>query len=299
MSNLEGIQFFGQRNLEMTLSNSVIDFVRHGLLELGAYHNVTTGVLRPVSLPLQTGSTYKEFAGIKHDWVFSTGFIPKSTGIALPVIPSGILHNGTFVPSGTAISGSTWHIDYSRGRVVFSSGLPSGTNIATSYCVRYVGVYSKSSNEYTRLVYDWANGGSGNIKLSTEQQAYLPCIFVGIDGYDTKRGIGLGTRGKVTNAKFTFDIFATDDFTRTSLQDVCYFLETKNIPLLNYSQITKPLNTSGVVISNSGWPNWVNSFKIADARFNEDFSVRQSNRPDLPYKASRAMMTLETDTYPA
>jgi hypothetical protein len=298
VANLEGIQFFGQRNLENTVVNSVIDFLRYGFLELGAYYNVASGNLRPVSTPLSTGSTFTEFAGIKHDWVFSTGFTTKATGVTLPLIPSGILFNGTFVPTGTAVSGSTWHFDYSRGRVVFSSGMPSGTSVATSYAVNYVSVYPRRSSEYTRLISDWVNA-TGTLTLSLEQKAFLPCIFVGIEGYDTKRGVGLGTRGKVSDIRFTFDIFATDDFTRSNLQDICYFLETKNIPLLNYNVIQRPLNVSGVPVGTGNWNLWKTTSVLGQGRFNENFSVRVYDKFDLPYKASRVTITMESDLYPS
>lgn len=298
MSNLEGIQFFGQRNLENTVVNSVIDFLRYGFLEIGAYHTVNNGVLRPVATPLVSGNTFTEFAGIKHDWIFSTGFTPKSTGITMPVIPTGITVNGTFVPTGTAVSGATWYIDYSRGRVVFSSGMPSGTSVASTYSVNYVSVYPRRSNEYTRLISDWVNT-TGTLTLSMEQKAFLPCIFVGIEGYDTKRGVSLGTRGKVADVRFTMDIFATDDFTRSNLQDICYFLETKNIPLLNYSNIQKPLNISGIPVSTGNWNLWRNTAILGQGRFNENFSVRVYDRLEIPYKASRVTIGMESDLYPS
>jgi hypothetical protein len=297
MSNLEGIQYFGQRNLETIVSNSVIDFIRHGLLELGAYYNVSNGVLRPVRKPLATGTGFSEFVGIKHDWVFSTGFIPKSTGIALPTIPSGILYNNTFVSTGVAISGNTWHIDFSQGKVIFANDCPSGTSVKTSYCARYVGVYPRRSNEYTRLVYNWSNP-SGTTKLSAEQEAYLPCIFVALNGYNTKRGVGLGSRAKVADCRFVFDILSTDDFSRSSLQDICCFMETKTIPILDYSRVVKPLNVSGVVVGTQTWLNWSTGYVLGQGRFGEDASVQISDKPDLPYKASRVTNNLELDVFP-
>lgn len=309
MSNLDGIQYYGDHTLEHILTHNVIQFMRYGLLEIGAYYNVTTGMvgpngqdhsrLHPVGV---TGLTpYTVYAGAKPDWVHES-FTVKSSGVATAIIPSGILFNGTFVATGTAVSGTGYYIDFSRGQVVFNNPVPSGSVVQCPHSDRWVSVYPKESQEYYKLVssLDWfGTAGSSGVSLSAEQKAYMPCLFISVPSYDTIRGMHLGSRAKVANAQICFDIFATNGNERAILQDVCYFLETKPLPILDYKSAPRALNYQGQLVSGVTWGTLNPSYRMGLARFREDAKVSKPARDNLPLKYGKVSIGLEVDIIPS
>lgn len=306
MSNLEGINFYGDYTLEHILCQNVIQFTRYGLLEIGAFYNIPTGHigpngqdhsrLHPVGV---TGYTpYTVYAGAKPDWVYESGISMKASGAAAPIVPSGILYNGIFVPTGSAVAtGINYYIDFSRGQVVFSSGTPSGTLVQCAHAERWVSVYPQESQEYYKLVpsLDWfAQAGGSGASLSNEQMAYLPCIFVSVPSYDTLRGYEMGSRTKVMAADISFDIFASNPSERAILQDVCYMMETKPLTLINFRTATKPLNYRGELVATGvTWKTMIGTNILKQAIFQENARVSKPARGHLPLKFAKVIIGLE------
>lgn len=310
MSNFDGIQYYGDHTLEHTILQNVMQFAKYGFLEIGAYRIITTGMigpngqdhsrLHPVGV---TGVTpYTVYAGTKPDWVYETGVTPKSAGVVAPSVPSGILFNGTFFPTGSPVLGTGYYIDFSRGQVVFANPVPSGSVVQCPHSERWVSVYPKESQEYYKLVssLDWfGSAGSSGVSLSSEQIAYMPCLFVSIPSYDTVRGTHLGSRSKVTNVQISFDIFATNPNERAILQDVCYFLEDKPLPIINYKDAPRPLNYQGQLVSGVTWNTLSSSHRIANGLFKQDARVSKPAKDHLPLKYAKVSISLEVDLIPS
>jgi len=308
MSNLDGIQYYGDYTLEHLLMQNIMQFMRYGLLELGAYYNVTSGMVGPngqdqsrLSPVTVTGYVpYTVYTGAKPDWVYES-VTPKSAGVTAPIIPSGIVFNGSFVPTGTPVAGTGYYIDFSRGHVVFANPIPSGSVVQCPHSDRWVSVYPKESQEYFKLVssMDWFGTNTSGTMVSLEQFAYLPCMFVSIPSYNTLRGMHLGSRAKVMSAQITFDIFTTNPNERAILQDVCYFLETKALPILDYKNAPRALNYQGQLVSGVTWGTMNPSWRIGQAIFREDAKISKTVKDYLPIKYAKVSIGLEVDVIPS
>lgn len=307
MSLLEGINFFGEYSLDDILCHNLINYMQHGLLELGAYYNIGTGTvnydgynlsrLRPVNI--NGTPNYKVWGGASANWVWEQGINLKFASGNQPVNISGIYVNSTFYPTGSTITGTGYYIDYSRGRAVFSSPLSSGTIVSVPHSDRGVHVYSSDSNEFREVNWDWRQSPTGYMINNYNHQAYLPMISVGLLGYRTVRGVGLGTRGKVTLAEFEFTILASTPGEYKKLIDICYMLETKSVPIYDINRTSKPLNDKGqLVASGLTWPYLSNNYRMGEGRFREDCRVLKSPNNSLPILSAKVRINFEFDSYP-
>lgn len=307
MSNLEGSLGYAELGLEDHILENVITFFQYGLLELGAYYNINNqsdyqgnnpSILHPMSIHGSSG--YTIYRGAKHDWVWESNINLKASGLTQPISISGIIVNGTFYATGTTITGTGFIVDYARGQVVFDRPLSSGYTVKCPHTDRWVGVYKQDSYEYRKLTYDWIqNTGASGVAYSNEETIYLPAIIIGIESYETVRGLELGSRAKVSHIGIEFDILAGNDFERKKLLDICYFLETKGLPLYNISTAPKPLLSNGALSSGAKtWPMLVSGYSVGNAMFNENAKIEKVKRSTLPVKHGKAFITLEADVFP-
>lgn len=294
MSNLDGISFFGDRNgMSQTVEDSIISFLNHGFLELGAYISVpaTSGTLTAINHI--TGIVPNTvFAAPRGNWVYENDFQRKDGTNNYPTAISGILVNNSFVGSG-----SSYYIDYSRGWVVFNAATTGSVKVP--YTSKFVSVYRKESNEYRNLIAEWTNSNIINSGSILEPRAYLPAVFVDAESYETVRGTEVGSRSKLVNYDISFHIFTMDGGIRNQLQDICYFLETKSVPLLNFASGYKPLNYRGEFVYPSGlWTSMSNNYRLGYARFDENARVEKRFDSHLPLKYSKVTIGLEFDAIP-
>lgn len=314
MSNLDGINFYGDFTLEDIVTKNVTTFLSYGLLELGAYYNIykdqpdrfgnNLSILRPANIP--GVSSYVIYRGFKHDWVWESNISTKSSGGAQPIQISGIYVNDIFYPTGTKVFGTGYYVDYSRGRVVFdyplSSGSPAtGYTVKCPHTVRYVQIYEQDSQEYRKINYDWLNRSEATGTWNdNELKAYLPCVFVKVKGYNTVKGYELGSRAKESNVQMQFDVVAENSADDRKLSDIFYMMETKNVPFYDIQRAPTPLLSRGQ-LSPSGltWPNLISQYSLSTApTFEEDANVVKLNRA-LPIYHSRVTISLNMNLYPS
>ncbi len=309
MSNLDGSPSYISYGLEDHIVYNTINFLKYGFLEVGAFYNIvisgvnTLGqeeaILSPLSIP--GVANYTRYAGSKTDWIWENNITFKATGITAPITISGIFVNSIFYPTGTSILGTGYYVDYARGEVVFSNPLPSGFTVRCARSQRYVNIYPQDSYEYRTLITDINNiFNSSGVTASNETKAFLPAIFVNLDGYETLRGVGLGSRSKVCLADIEFDIFTTNDWDRKKLQDYCYFLESKPVQCFNLSTAPKPLDYNGALVSGTlTWPILSQNYPATNpGYFKENAKVTKFSKTLLPIKHSRVTIGMEIDAYP-
>jgi len=299
MSNLEGLTWYGDPTLEEIVLQNLISFMRYGLLEIGAFYNVTSGSLTPQSFYGSGISDYSRFRGLKNDWIWESDITLKYTGGTQPTRPSGIFFNNAFVPTGSTILGTGFTIDYSRGQVVFHNPLNSGyanSGIKANYSIRMAHVYSQDEQEYRHIRNFLQSQPSG--AFDQTPKGYLPAICVAVDSLTTDRGIELGGRGKYTNVGIQFDIIANNSYEVKKLADICYMMETKTFPLYNIQTSPKPLNISGQLTSQANtWPNLVTGHLLGHARFEEDARMQRIN-PAIPTNFRRVFISLQIPVFP-
>jgi hypothetical protein len=307
MSNLEGILFYGDWTIEDIVNVNLIDYFKYGLLQIGGYYNITRNKLdyqnkdlsqlRPVLIP--GISNYTVFRGNKHDWVWESNIDLKYSSGTQPISITGIVVNNTVYATGASINSTGFYIDYSRGQVVFGSSLSSGTLVQCPHTLRGVNIYPIDSNEYRDLEYEWNKVSNSSGITNFQEKAYLPAIFIGIEGFRTVKGVELGSRAKVSNFNIEFNIIASNSYELKKLIDICYFLETKTIPLYDWRTTPRPLNSRGELIYPTGnWKTLTENYLMARARFNEDFAVTKIRNSKLPISRARARISLQTDLFP-
>lgn len=308
MSNLDGIQFYGNPTLEDIITRNLTSFLSYGLLELGAYYNIqldqtdrygnNESVLRPAVIQGVPNRTI--YRGVKNDWVWESGITIKSTGGSQPIQASGINVNGIFYATGQSVLGTGYYIDYSRGRVVFDHQLPANSTVKCPHTLRYVQVYEQDSQEYRKINYDWANRTSATGSwYDNELKAYLPCIFVKVKRYDTLKGLELGNRAKVSNVFIEFDVFSENSADDRRLSDILYMLEDKPVLFFDIVNAPYPLTASGTISSNAlAWPQLVSGYLLSNSpRFNQDAYVAKIPRT-LPIYHSKVTISLNMNIFP-
>lgn len=299
MSNLEGIQFYGDPTLEDIILHNIISFISYGLLEVGGYYSISLGQqnylgqdesqLYPVSG--QGITPYTIYKDRKNDWVWEQGIALKFSGGTQPIVPTGITINGVSTSTG-------YYIDYNKGQVVFNSPRSSSDIIKVPHTLRAISVYPAEENDYRFLSADWAKTSTTGVENLT-YKAYLPCMSINITDFQTVRGKELGSRGKVTKCNLQFDMYATNSYELRKMTNFIYFMETKCVTFFDYKNAPKPLNYRGEIInSGSIWSNLIQNFPLGEGRFQENCIITKIINNDLPYLRARARISIEFDTYP-
>lgn len=306
MSNLDGIHFWAEYGLEDIIAHNIINFLKYGLLEIGAYYNVAKdqlsyqgnneSLLLPYTSPSGGTPNFRIYRGNSPDWVWESGITPKYTGGAGVINISGIFVNDTFVSTGTKISGTGYVIDYSRGQILFDNPLPANYTVKVPHTQRWMKIYPADSTEIRKMTTDWFGSGI----YTDEHQVFLPATIVGIESYKTIKGLQLGTRSKVSEVRLRFDIVTNNAFDAHKMNDICYFMETKGLPLYDINSAPKPLNISGALGTNPlTWPALVSGYPYGQtARFMENAQVSKINTklPNIYYY--RVFVGLEMNVSP-
>lgn len=308
MSNLDSMTFYGNQTLTEVLEKNVISFLNQGFLEVGAYLNVTKGktnalgqdisAFAPINVTGITPNTL--WRGIKNNWVWEpSGSINfKYSSGTPPIVPSGIYFNNTFVATGSTINGTGYYLDFSRGQVVFSGGVPSTSTVQVAHSLRAVSIYSTDSNEYRESITNWqiataAASGSFNYK------AYYPAIFVEVVSLKTLRGTEIGSRGKFINAQIQFEIFASNDYELKKIIDTLYMMETKFLQLYDVQNSPKPLNSRGELVNPTiSYSSLLSTYPYGNARFDQDAITYKVKTQNLPIFRGRVRIGLNCDVVP-
>ena len=85
MFNLDGINHYGEMSIQDIILDNVVQFLRYGFLQIGAYVNIgyqeldsrgnDMSLLTPLSVPGTTD--YTIYKGRKHDWVWENNITLK------------------------------------------------------------------------------------------------------------------------------------------------------------------------------------------------------------------------------
>lgn len=302
MSIFSANQYYGQYSIEDIVCHNLINFLRQGFLELGAYTNISVSgatqsqsQLQPVIVPYVTG--YTLYKGIKGDWIWEQDFTLKTSG-TMPFRVNGIYHNNTFYPTGSSINGTGFYVDYSNGYVVFDKPLASGDQVKCNYSVRRVSVYNRDSYQYLDLNLHWQNMQASSGVKEINPQGYLPCVFVCVKDYRTIKGTELGNLGKTVEFNLQFDVFSQNAFDRKQIQDSIYMLEGHHIQLYDLRVSPNALNFQGQLVSGTlNYSNLVSGYPLGNARFMEKGTVKK-NDSLLPLHSCTVKIPLEFDIYP-
>ena len=213
-------------NLELWLNDL---FIRNGL-----YVNVASGDLDIYSRNLSSlvASSDPTFAvdntvfqSAFKNWVHEDSVVGAASGVAAPVVNSGVIVDGTFY-STTTTSGTYAHIvDFPNGRVIFDTALAGSPVVEADFSYKEVTVdfANRLNNENNPIRIETSlkdnPAQTGVESYPTSDTRTLPAIFIDVLNRKSS-AYELGTRDAVADYFGVFHIWARDDFQRDMIEDI-------------------------------------------------------------------------------
>lgn len=200
------------------------------------------------------------------NWVYESGITlnqaPIISGLAEPIIASGIYINGTFFTQSSGVSGIPFYLDYINGRIIFSGiGIPSNSIVQSDFSYKhyridwvdgedaqeFLGVYAESSLKDNPLADSIEIYPSGDIRVNT-----FPCIYIEIPE-EQPRPFELGNRSLVEQVDIFLHVYALNRWQRNIALELLKNRINLNSYLIDYNYAPLPL--SG--LTNTLSPNYI------------------------------------------
>jgi hypothetical protein len=270
--NLKGFDRVFDSLLNNELQDNIIEFLDYSLLQKGNYFNVTLAESSPRGndysrLRLSSSSQYtsgQAWEGFRNNWVWQSGvnYSPApitGTDHANPGI-SGVYVDSAFYPTSSV--GTYAHsIDYSNGRVVFNSPIPTGSTVQAEFSYKWINVVYANSVPWLREVQyrsyepnsEFLSTVGGAWDKPPEMRLQMPAIAVEIVPKRKMAGYQIGG-GQWIVTDVLFHCIAEDEMTRNKLVDIISLQNDKTIYMFDSNSISSsgdfPLDHLGV--PNSG-----------------------------------------------
>jgi hypothetical protein len=240
-TRLKGFYEIGESTLCDQLKANLISFFNWGLLGIGGFSNVTRSsgaayddAASPAQLRLVDDPNY-ELGQIweagRQDWVWESGVDYSYQ----PIQISGVYVDGAFHSSSS--SGTYEHkIDYVRGRVIFTSGIPSGSVVEVNHSERYATFYSSDEPWFKEIAFNtyrvddaqYGQLSSGVWTVLGQNRIQLPAIVVQTVPRRQFIPKQLGG-GQYVRTDVIFHILAENTWDRDKLFDIISFQKEKTI----------------------------------------------------------------------
>jgi len=251
-SELKGFGDYKESTLNLDIQAGLIEYFRWGLLEKGAYRNVSFGesAINGIDASkLALSSSAKHFnsgqvwEGFHKNWLWESGitYSPNplvGTDHANPGI-SGVYVDGDFYPNN--VTGTYAHsINYQKGRVVFDTAIPTGSTVQVAHSYHEIEVtYAAAIPWLRRLqtnafqpVSDFQELEEGDWDIPPESRVQLPAIAIEVVPRRRFAGFQLGG-GQWVYTDVLFHCLATDKMTRDKLVDIVSLQNDKTIHLID------------------------------------------------------------------
>lgn len=235
---LKGISDISEYTLCDQLESNIIEFFNWSLLNIGAFFNSPLSSpesrLRSVTHPLYTdGQAWEPF---RSDIVWESGISYQIQPIAI----SGVYINGTFY-SKNSVGTYAHHLDYTSGRLIFDSPLPTNSNVQLEYSHRYFHFTSADSPWFREVMFQsfrvddsqFTQVGSGAWSVLSENRVQLPSVVVETVPRRTFQGYQLGG-GQIVKQDILFHIFTENPWDRKKLLDIISY--QKDVTLRSFDK---------------------------------------------------------------
>lgn len=258
-TTFKGFAQIGDSSLEETIKVNLIHYLNWGWIDKGAYFNVTIpqsgsfggdeSRFRPVKSPYYTnGQVWESF---RKNWVWESGINQP----VQPIQVSGVFVNAAFQPIG-----STHHVDYVNGQIIFDTAISTASVVRAEYSYRWINAYDGNSVPWFREAQfssqrintnKFFNIGSGDLSSMAQSRVQLPAVVVElVGGSYAPYEIGLG---QYAYNDVIFHVMAEDGNTADKLADYLSQQNEKTIFLFNVDLLaesgTFPLNFQGSIAS--------------------------------------------------
>lgn len=152
-TEFKGVTLFGNDTPNKIIKTSLMEYFNWGFLQIGGFVNIRRGnsrlysgdpsVLRPVKDPNYTDGMVWE--GSRQNWVWESGVNYN------PISISGVYVNGAFQP-GSGVGMYQHTIDYRQGRVIFTSAIPTSSNVQVEHTYKWVNVVDADTVPFFQML---------------------------------------------------------------------------------------------------------------------------------------------------
>lgn len=258
MGVLKGSRNFYKYDLTDIVTENVRAWLEYGLVEMGAYTNVTysdASTSGYTKLQLVNDNRYTDgrvYEGYGPSWIWETS-VSVPGGYTAPFAVSGIKVNNTFYPSAT--SGIYSHkIDYKHGRIVFDTPVTSGI-VQCQYSFRDVDIVTSDSPKWQTIVdhYQDAYNDIGDLSPSgaaiflKDRRVWLPTIVIATNTVRSKP-LQLGG-GEIVTCDVKTNILSDNSFISKRINDVLLNQYEHTLTLYDVETAPNTFNYNGTVAS--------------------------------------------------
>jgi hypothetical protein len=234
-------------NLEMWLN--------HIFIQDGFYNNITRGetdfygndlslltsTTEDPSFPLPGQVWQSPFK----EWVHESGVSSTASGVASPIIASGVYVNGTFFPRDSGVS-----IDYRNGRVIFPTPISSSAVVQADYSYKDISVdfADEFEGENRPLLVETSykdNPWQTGVTIYPSYNARtLPLVLIDMQSVDSEPyEIGNGTQ--IMTFRGAFHIWARDAIMKDMIEESLIEREHSVVLGINFNTTPFPLTSIG------------------------------------------------------
>jgi len=282
--NIDYTTFYGVHGLRQ---NSYIDCVEENLksffdyafLKIGGFNNVevpTSGLyattfhkLKPIKDPGFTSDTV--WQAPKQDWVWETGV--SYSGVS-PTQITGVIVNGSGVPSPTGSLSRPYTLDYPNGRVIFQQALAPSTNVELSYSYRWCQIIKSSSNQNWRVLQELSyqpnaqinQSSSGIYAIQNNHRVQMPAIVIEPIARNSAKPRELGNLSSYRYQDFLCHIFTENINDRNTIMDILRLQKEKTVILYDNNKVA----ISGIYGLNANGSKNINGLNYGQIIQNED-----------------------------
>lgn len=281
-----GVTNIGSHLLMSQVENNIKSFLDWGLLNIGAFINVTRNqfniygnplhVLKPTEDPnYAVGQVWQT---MRKDWVweesvtFNNGVNPSvspspsvAPSIPLSISPidiSGIYINNVFYPVGTNDPTYGYYIDYLNSRVIFTNPISTSTIVEMEYSYRWAQIYRYDNAKWwQQLQYRTDENAlhfnqiqSGDFSILSNNRVQLPAIIIESVARAQSEPYELGNKSLIVDQDLLLHVISENRNDRNILIDILRLQQDKSIWLYDTNKVIEnnvyPFNIDGSINTN-------------------------------------------------
>jgi len=250
------------------------------LLSYGLYSNVAVNESdfygNDISYcnPVIGHPTYSDgsvFQSAFKNWVYESGITLFESGVAAPIVASGVVVGGTFYDQATTTGTFQHFIDYPNGTVIFNSPL-GGTPIvqaAFSYKAVTVKMANSLDNENMELLIETAlkdNPPQTGVVVYPQQnrQNTLPAIWI---DFLARKSLPyeLGTKDPIKEFTGFFHVWTRGDMMQDIIEDILADSQREVLIGIDFNSAPHPLLSRGRI--NPAWTTYADMADIYGSYF--------------------------------
>lgn len=237
-TTFKGVGFVGETTVSEKIMENLQCWLDWSMLEIGAYQNINVddedawgnnlSTLYYRSEPNYTDG--QVWGGFRQNWVWESGTAQS----VQPIEYSGCWVDGDFHP----ITGGDHYVDYTNGRIVFSSAISTTSTVKAGYSLKWANfIDAEALPWFSQVQYDSFRGdvfginlgGSGDYNNETKVELPAVALQFGAGRYDP---IALGG-GQTAINEIVFYIFGETQSDVRKITDIISQQNEKTIWLYN------------------------------------------------------------------